>query len=374
MPHTRRYALKLLRQLPDDIAAVLYHQRYWDETFFGVLLERCDEVLFHNPQAGLEIAEAAVELAPKCAKGQRLQELLVRAYAFLGSAYRAASRYEDAETAYEEAERITKTAPISKCDKADLDQRIAYLRSRKGQHEEALRLAEGAVSVLRPAGDKRLDEALVKLGVVQLRMGNHSEAIKNFGEVLTMTGQRSPRTAEGRRKRRVYHCAIHDLAFTLLQTRSQNLRTALKYIREAKRILRSRRGSLAKYKLIWVEGLLLVKIGLMRQAERLFQKARLGFLELAAPFEIALAGLDLSSLYYLDGRWPELESLTVETFTRFRELSADTEAIAALSLWKDAVHARKLADQLISDVKAKVEERMWNYPLAGTVQHRQRRR
>ena len=124
------------------------------------------------------------------------------------------------------------------------------------------------------------------------------------------------------------------------------------------------RRSIPKQKLYWVEGLVLLKLCLWRRAEQLLKKARGGLLALGAPLEIALVSLDLSALYHLEGRWADLEELAADTYRRFCDLSADSEAIAALCLWKDGVEMRTLTDEVISAAKTAIEERM-RYGILG---------
>ncbi|MCP3963180.1 MAG: hypothetical protein GY719_35520, partial [bacterium] len=53
----------------------------------------------------------------------------------------------------------------------------------------------------------------------------------------------------------------------------------------------------------------------------------------------------------------ELEDLAADTFGRFRELCADFEAIGALSLWLDAVQARRGVQAAITAARETVEAR-----------------
>ncbi len=76
------------------------------------------------------------------------------------------------------------------------------------------------------------------------------------------------------------------------------------------------------------------------RAERCFQVARGRFIELRAPWEIALVSLDLCLLHQEHGEWPELEVLAADTCRRFRVLSGNTQAVAALSLCVNAAQAR----------------------------------
>ena len=114
-----------------------------------------------------------------------------------------------------------------------------------------------------------------------------------------------------------------------------------------------------------------VRIKQARDAEHLFRRARRGFLELGAPFELAFVGLDLSELLKREQRWSDLQDLAADTFGRFRLLSADTESIAALSLWKDAVRMKQLDGEVVTDVREKLEQRMWRQ--RPTARRRRRR-
>ena len=44
-----------------------------------------------------------------------------------------------------------------------------------------------------------------------------------------------------------------------------------------------------------------------------------------------------------------------EIYEQFRERRDDTEALAALKLWLDAVQARTLTEELIADLKERIE-------------------
>lgn len=98
-----------------------------------------------------------------------------------------------------------------------------------------------------------------------------------------------------------------------------------------------------------------------------------GFLKFEAPYESALVSLDLSALLRFERRWAELEELTDETYGRFRELREDTEALASLRLWIEAAQMRTLTEELISEVKEKIEAQMRRHPAPGTMRRRRRR-
>ena len=80
-------------------------------------------------------------------------------------------------------------------------------------------------------------------------------------------------------------------------------------------------------------------------------------MRLEVPWELALVSLDLAALYRRRGKWDPLEDLAKSTFDHFRELAADYESIAALSLWVNAVEARKGVEAAIEAARRVLEDR-----------------
>ena len=95
----------------------------------------------------------------------------------------------------------------------------------------------------------------------------------------------------------------------------------------------------------------------MRENREALAEAMLKLNDMEAPWELALVSLDLATLYRAGEEWEKLEALAADTFRRFRELAADYEAIAALSLWVDAVQARKGVEAAIEAARQVLEDR-----------------
>ncbi|MCP3959940.1 MAG: hypothetical protein GY719_19010 [bacterium] len=364
MPHSKKYAQKLLRELPVDVGTLLEQPRYWDETFLWLYLGHCDDVLYHHPEKGLKLAVLAPrlsELVPERSgsEGQRIhRELRVRSNAVYGGALRGAGTLDEAEAAFQTALQICEREDVPTLEESNLHHRLAVLRITQRKFDEAFELCRGAIKTYRTQRhDEYLGEALVIQGIAFSQSSQFAEAILHFGEALQLTKNKNTRT---------YHSAIHCLALAFTKTDDDGaVKSALRWIREAKRRLRNHRRSLPKHKLTWIEGMIYVKVCLERHGERLFWRAREGFLDVGAPFELALVGLSLSEVLCRQERWGDLKELAADTFGRFRLLSADTESIAVLSLWMDAVRAQKLEDQVIADVRQKLERRMRRQPLPG---------
>ncbi len=71
-----------------------------------------------------------------------------------------------------------------------------------------------------------------------------------------------------------------------------------------------------------------------------------------------LVSLDLAALHRDNGEWPELEVIAADTYQRFRRLSGNTEAVAALSLCVTAARDRRGVDAAIASAQEIITARM----------------
>ncbi|MCP3962328.1 MAG: hypothetical protein GY719_31175 [bacterium] len=374
MPHTLNHAQRLLRELepclPDGVERVLDRPPYWDPVFCELFFERTEEVTFCDPQAGLKLARVAPRLAmavPESngAAGRREHnERVARAYSLLGSAQRVAERHHDADGSFQKALQICTRRKISGTCRVEIYLRLAVFRSCQKRFTEAFQLVARSTSLCESENDdKWLSVTLATRGAVCARARLFPEAVSVLSEVL----------GNYRLSPRVEYSATHNLAYAVSEAANPNLESALEHLRKARRLLGPRR-SVQKCKLYWVEGLIHIRLGRTERAERLFRKALAGFEKFEAPYETALVGLDLSALLRFERRWGELEQLTDKTYRRFRELREDTEAVASLRLWIEAAQMRTLTEELITEVKEKIEEWMRRHPAPGTVRRRRQRR
>ena len=366
MAHTRKHARRLLSELdlPGDAQKVLHHPSYWDPGFCKLYLDLCDDAIFHDREAGLALARVAPDLALLVPEGthpadrQDHRERLVRAYAPLGGAYRTFRQYERADEYYRVA---LKLAPaISPAARADLHQRLAALRVCQGRCDEAVALARQAAEIFKSL--KHFDQfacALAAQAFAYAEAGRFDDVLPVASEALCYSNPKvNPR---------VHYSATHNFAYAAIHSHDlSTIHKAESTIQEARRLLRSHRKSIPKFKLYWVEGILAQKLCAWKRAERLFAKARKGFLELNAPYEMALSSIDLSYHLAYDGRWSELKALATETRTRFSELTDDPAASTALELWQEALEQKSLERELLREVRETVIVRMVEHRGAPT--------
>ncbi len=369
MAQSESWARRLLREMPSP-QELLRRRRYWTPTFTRLYLDHVHEVCFRDPRAGLRLAKVApklVLLVPEAgdAEGRREhRERLVRAHALLATAYRATGQHAAADSEYGRAQRLADSEALSPVARADLDIRISVLRARKDRFSEALDLVDAAETAYRQAGDRRrLAKAHSTRGYILNESRRFFAAIPWHGQSLTLaleiqrTNPADP--ADVAALARVVEAARVNMAWAV--TNAPEIRgfaaIALDCITRAYRELRGRRNSLTRHLLQWTEGKIFARIDRPDRAETRFNVARRGFVRLEVPWELALVSLDLAALYRAGERWEELEDLAADTFRHFRELAADHEAIAALSLWVDAVQARRGVEAAIDAARETLEAR-----------------
>lgn len=365
MAHSKTWARRLLREMPADPEKLLDHPSYSDPVFLGLLLDHVEEQIYRNPRAGLKLARVAPKLAhlvPEKGRERQHGEQLVRAHAILGNARRALGWHDAAEAEFGLAFKIADSLAVSPSSRADLDRRLSVLRACQKRFAEAQELTDKSVEAFRRLKDRQgLAHALATRGYVLNEAELFAEAIPCHGEALQLAGK-ALRLATRKKPApaaitRIYETARINLSFALSQSGPELASMALDHIRAALRELHGQRRCIQRHRLQWIEGRAWLKLRLDRRAEQAFKVARRGFVRLDAPWEIALVSLDLAALYRCWDEWENLEALAEDTFRRFRELAADYESIAALSLWVDAVQARKGVEATIEAARQVLEDR-----------------
>ncbi len=349
----KRHAQRLLNTLrkSDDPGELLRRDKYWraGEPFFQLYLEHCEAVIFENPARGLEWARPAPAFAGCIeSSGARLKELEVAAYAVLGGAYRAIGEFDRAESIYRMAIKLSRREGFSETGKASLFRRLAVLRLAQKRFSEAKDLVARSLAIYRegsPGARKGLARSLTVQGMAHLRAGEVAESVPWFAEAL--------RTVDPKADPRTFQCAIHDTAVAVgLGCGAADSGKALRLVRIARRDLRDRHRTVPRAKLYWLEGLCLSKAqGPADLVETTLKRALTDLVEFRAAYEACLVALDLSALYLRERRWSELRALAAETLELATRLKVDTEALAALRLWAQAVEA-----EVVVEVEEKIRQ------------------
>lgn len=236
---------------------------YWTAEVFDVMSDRCDDLIFLDPDEGLRCAEILVELAG------RIRDLdLDRrgfSYAILGSALRKIGRYKDARESYTVAIEMIS----SKLLRGRVLQRFSVLEWMAGSPKLGLKIINQSMAALT---GHDLGTSLVIRGSIHGALSEYTRSVEDHGLALTLldVGSRS------------YFCAVRNLADSLINVRDVGaIGAALKLISKG----RSMAMNLNRYKrraplalLNWVEGRLYCKLGSHKRGASLLGKAKKSFL------------------------------------------------------------------------------------------------
>ncbi len=357
--HSKDYARRLLKRLDlsRNAGQMLDRSTYWDETVCKLYCARCDGEIFDRPLVALTMAKIAPRLAlliPEVA-GQagrlRHRSLIARAYGVLGSAYRAVGDLEAAQREYQIALRIINSEGLQGVELGTIYCRMSVLATCKRQFSEALELIDRALTIYADLDDtRRIAEGVAIKSAALGNAGRYSEAIDCCGECLDLMP--NPNTWP-----RTYYAATHNMALWCTYGKPDDLNRARSYARRARRLNTTRRSvAVAKFK--WIEARIMIRLGSTRRGEAYLLAAISRLDELGAALETALAALELSELWRRWGEWQKLRKLAARTYARFRELSADSEAIAALGLWLNASRTESLTAEIIQESQRIIEARM----------------
>ena len=362
MAHSMHWAKRLLRELPEDPASVLRRSRtYADATFLPLFFNHLAGLIFDDPQGALKWASIAPALAQEVPRGggtearREHRDRLVKAWALAADGQRACGHHEESDRAFAEALALMDSGAVSPAVRSEISLCRAYLRACQKRLEEALELSVQAEREVRAETEKEA-HTLAKAcrGYVLNELRRFPEAIEVLGEILSSIDPRESPTFE-----RLHLAAMTNLAYAITSSsRRADQTAALRYVRRARELVKGGRRFVPRYRLLWVEGLVWAALGYHARAETALKIAHEGFETLRMPYETALLSLDLGALYAVHEEWDKLAPLAVKTFQQFHVLAADTQAIAALSLWADAVKARRLTDEITSAARSQIESRI----------------
>ena len=361
MAHNEDYAKRLLRELPDDPAVLLKRWKtYADPTFLGLFIPHLDGLIFDDPQSVLKWAKIMPDLALLVEEetgpdGRRKhRNRLVKAWSLSGGAQLSCGQYQGADQAFSQALKIIDSEAIAPLLHSQVAVSCAYLRACQRRFDEALELAISSVSLVPENEKEAMVLAIICRGYALASLRRFAEAIRDFGDALNIIDPKQSPAAE-----RMHLAAVSNMAYVV----SSSLHyfdqfTAREYVLKARELVKGGRRFVPRYRLLWLEGLICMRLENYKRARKAFQIALEGFEALNLPFEIALVALDLGQLHAFLGEWDKLEPLARATFKRFRVLAADTGTIAALSQWTDAVKARTLEDEITAKARRLVEARV----------------
>jgi len=341
--------------LPKQAAKILERPEYRTAAFCRRYLQLCEDLRCRDPQAGLLTARVATALAqrvPKqeCEGVQGWCSLQVQALAVAANAQRSVSDFAAAEATCRVASFLF-ADDADDLARADLLRQLVRLRRDQRRFEEAERHADAVVEIYEALGQHHLwGCALVERGVLSLCTNEPWKAAADLFEAMSLIDrQQSPRQ---------YYSAAHHLALALADDHEANPVEALYWLRYAQRINQQPESSFSQIKLLWAEGRILEKQGMLSEAEHFLQTVRLRLREDKTLGDYALASLDLAGIYLKQSRPREVRTLAGELFPIFRRLRGDPDALDGLKRFHRAAIAEALSLEVLRSVKGILKGRI----------------
>ncbi len=317
-------------------------------------LERCEDLCGRDPRAALPAARVATLLAQKIPK-QACQgisgwcSLQLHTLAVAAHAQRSVSDFAGAEATCRVA-RFLFAEDADDLARADLLARLASLRQDQRRFQDAERHLSSVIGIYDRLGRHHLKGcALVDRGVLSMRANRLWQAAADLYQALSLIDrERSPR---------YYYSAAHHLAVAMADDREASPSEALHWLRYAQRINQEAESSLSQLKLLWAEGRILEKQGLLTQAEHYLQTVRIRLLEHRTLGDYALASLDLAGIYLKQSRIRQVRTLAGELFPIFRQLAGDRDALDGLERFHRAAISEALSLEILRSVKSIMRSR-----------------
>ena len=323
-------------------------RRYCTLGLLKYVLSRTPEQWHRAPEAAESHARLALAIHCRLETDRYPARLVAdfggRAWAYLANAMRirgdlpAADRAMD--RAFQEIERGTDDA----IEHAWLLQLRISLRRDQRRLEKAGSDAQLAIRLWRSVGDRRAEtEAVLLQSSILFEAGSALESIKVIRRCLRNLEEAEVGT-------RLYFIALQNLAFRLAQ--ADRASEASRYIPELRELAAGLGEPLSEIRVDWLEALVDAGLGRTPRAVIRFNHLLDRFLAYQMPYDAALVGLDLATVYLEAGDTAEARELAGKLVPIFESLQIEREAVEALLLFVEALRKEAATVAMAEKVKA----------------------
>lgn len=328
---------------------VANHPRFHTWGVFEHLIETSREVTSNDPRLAEELGKLALDLSEHLDTSvygaEAIEDLRARAWAYIGNAHRVRFELREAQDAFDRALLHLRRGTREPWELAVwLDLKASLLRAQR-RFDEAMNLLKRALVLFLAVGDRhRAGRTLIGMDHVLYCAGKPEKGIPLLYRALDLIDpEQDPRLLFSAK-----HNLIDNLADVGRHMEAQRLlmQTRALYRRFDEPAFRNRRR--------WVAGKIARGIGQPQAAEELLLKARAGFQEQDASYEVALVSLELAGLYADQGRTAEMKRLAEEMVPIFSSRQIHREALAALGLWCQAVKTETAGAELAAQVASTI--------------------
>lgn len=332
--------VKIEKLLTDRLAGK--RSDFWTWGLCERLLERSWELRQQSPAKMLTLAQYAVEAAerisPRKYSAQHVSDLLARAWAGLGNAYRISDQLSHAEMAFSQAFEARQRGTCSPLLQARLAELSASLLCDQRHFPEAFQLLDSAFRIyLKSRAPHDAGRALIQKGIHTGRSGDPEEGIRLISCGL--------RLVERRRDPKLVFQSLHSIL--LFRVELGEFKTARRQIWEMRCLYEFHGDQVAKLKLRGIEGKVFAGLGQFDRATRAFQQAKESFLGAGLNYDAALISFDLAAVWLRERKLADVRRLLQEMLETFRARYIAREGIATLILLRNAANSNELTFDLL---------------------------
>ncbi len=324
--------------------------RYATWTFCELLLERSLRLAPAEPAAALEAAELAISIAdrldPRELPAAAIASAQARAWAHLGNVRRIFADYREAERCFARAERKLAASWLDPLDEGQLLQFQASLDRDQGRFAAGVERLEAALEIYRsvnePHGQGR---CWISLGILFYLLDEleTSEACLRRGASMVIS-EREPR---------LLLCAQQYLA--LGKQKGGRLVEALALLHDRPEVWAAGATEIDRLRLRWLEAQILASLDRLTEAQATLVEVQAGFETAGLPYDAALAGLELATIYSRRGLAGNARRAAERTLPIFRSLDTRPAFVAAVIVFESALQQDRLNLATLREITAAIE-------------------
>lgn len=341
---------ELLRTPRDQHLRLVGDLRLSTSTLFHLLCDRSLAVCENDPKYGLHLARLALSSVDTLARTLNDEAVLTPlrglGTAYLANAEIAAGKLTDAEGHLIEAEGQLSRGQRSALEEGDLLLFQAALRREQSRFSEAHRLLNRAREFYQVGAEK---DRMIRLLVAQAALlgveGTPSAAIPYLEEAVQLSDGRDGES----------HLSLLYNLLTV-QTDAKNFAEAAELLPQVKQLALAYGENHHRFRLRWVEGVVLRELGRFTDAETALLEAHHAFNDSDRAVDAALVLLDLAELYARQGRFADLEGLSSSMVPLFGGLQQDREALVSLRLFQQAAEERSVTRVVLEKARQSLQK------------------
>ncbi|HTG36261.1 MAG TPA: helix-turn-helix transcriptional regulator [Thermoanaerobaculia bacterium] len=350
------------RQERRELVTVFPEFRSW--ALAERICHESEQAAAHKVEMALELSNLALFIAERSSgAGSWRSRLEGYCWAYIANARRVANDFAGADRAFARAWELWKVGAtagpgiLAEWRLLDLE---ASLRREQHRFPAALELLDKAMALKGndPATSARI---LLKKEHVLEQMGDIQGALAALTEVAPIL-----ETLGDDRLLFAHHFkTVNNLCHL------RRYREAEERLPQVRELAVQQSNELDFIRLLWLEARLAAGLGRRKDAAAGLERIRQEFTARGLAYDAALASLELAVLYLQEGRTTEVRDLTRSMSWIFQSQGIAREALAVLTLFRDAAQCETATVELVMKVMTRLEDAKCPAPLAF---HRQRGR